>query len=86
MLKGINRNIIVVRTPLTSRFEAAYFILKKGTRGDSREKLLEEANRMIAQGERRKPWKRRRLVYALWFALGAMIGAGVSALLCLVAL
>ena len=78
MLKGINRNIIVVRTPRTSRFEAAYFILKKEKKSECKEKLLEEANRMIIRGERAKKKRARWIGSALWFLAGAALGAGTA--------
>ena len=86
MLKGINRNMIVVRTPNTSRFEVAYFILKKGDRTDSRKKILEEANAMIAEGEGNKKEKGMKLKRAAWFGLGILVGGSAALTVCLLIL
>ena len=82
MLKGINRNVIIVRTPRSSGFEAAYFVLKREKRVQSEEKLIEEANKLIAKGERAKKKKRGVARAILWFALGTVLGAGGALLLC----
>ena len=85
MLKGINRNMIVVRTPPTSRFEVAYFILRKErkTGADSRRLSFDEVGQMIREGEDGKKEKRRGLVYALWFTFGSVAGAGIGVLACM---
>ena len=75
MLKGINRNVIIVRTPRSSGFEAAYFVLKREKRVQSEEKLIEEANKLIAKGERAKKKKRGVARAILWFAIGLVLGA-----------
>ena len=85
MLKGINRNMIVVRTPPTSRFEVAYFILRKEQKaaGDSRRLSFDEVGQMICEGEDGKREKRQGLVYALWFTFGSAVGAGIGVLACM---
>ena len=85
MLKGINRNMIVVRTPPTSRFEVAYFVLRKERKavGDSRRLSFDEVGQMIREGEDGGREKKRGLLYALWFALGAVAGAGIGVLVCM---
>ena len=85
MLKGINRNMIVVRTPPTSRFEVAYFVLRKERKaaGDSRRLSFDEVGQMIREGEDVGREKNRGLLYALWFALGVVAGAGIGVLACM---
>lgn len=76
MLKGINRNMIVVRTPPTSKFEVAYFVLRRDGGTDSHRKILSEASEMIASGEGNVPQKRRGFLCTLCFVLGILAGAG----------
>ncbi len=80
MLKGVNRNVLVVRADKNSNFEVAYFVLKRpalGKRGD----ILKEAGRLVAQSGHRYrrgiPMKARFVL----FGLGALFGALLS-LLC----
>lgn len=47
MLKGLNRSVIVVRTDRKSRFEAIYFVLKKGSASDKGD-IIKEANQIIS--------------------------------------
>lgn len=78
MLKGVNRNVIVVRGDRTSRFEAVYMIMKKGT-GASDTDILKEANRLVANSgmsSKRKtpaPW----LLVSLGVLAGALLASGV---------
>lgn len=82
MLKGTNRNVIVVHTDAKSRFEAVYFVLKKN--GESkRADIVKEANKIITEsGALQKPG-RRGLIIAL-IAIGAALGgAAVATGVCL---
>lgn len=85
MLKGINRNMIVVRTPPTSRFEVAYFVLRKERKaaGDSRRLSFDEVGQMIREGEDGGREKKRGFLYALWFTIGSVVGAGIGVLACM---
>ena len=49
MLKGVNRNVIVVRGGRNSRFETVYFVVKKGI-ASGKEDIVKEANRIIVDG------------------------------------
>ncbi len=48
MLKGVNRNVLVVRADKNSRFESVYFVMKKGNSAE-RADVIKEANRIITQ-------------------------------------
>ena len=71
MLKGISRQVIVVRSPGPELFEQAIFILRDGSREVSDELLLKEANRLIGkrQGVNTKP---KYGIYLFWAASGAL--------------
>ena len=69
MVKGISRQVIVVRAPDPELFEQAIFILKEGARPVTDEELMKQARLAI-----QKP--RRRL-----FGYGAVWAAGGAALM-----
>ena len=75
MLKGVNRNVIVVRGDRSSRFEAVYMIMKKGTVATDTD-ILKEANRLVASSGMSA--KRKRVPPWLILALGAFAGAILS--------
>ena len=86
MIKGINRNMIVVRTGKRSGFEAVLFIPRRGGKG--RDDLLREANRIIADSG---AWKKRRTRASvaqrlLWAFGGVLAGAGSAVAVCLLLL
>lgn len=78
MLKGVNRNVIVVRGDRSSRFEAVYMIMKKGT-GAAETDILKEANRLVASSEMSSKRKQMPLWLSLGLAAlaGAMLSSGV---------
>ncbi len=71
MLKGVNRNVIVVRGDKGSRFEAVYMIMKKGTAASDTD-ILKEANKLVASSGMTV---KRRLPPWLWAGVGALGGA-----------
>ena len=82
MLKGINKNVIVVRTDRKSRFEAAYFVLRRGVPFEKND-VLKEANRIIRDSglsERAKRQKNIRRIVILCFLSMALGIAAASAL------
>ena len=84
MLKGLNRNVIVVKADKNSSFETVYFVMKRNGRG-SRADILKEANDIISDSgmlERRENGSR----HGLKIFLGALIGFLVSSALWLIIL
>ena len=75
MLKGVNRNVIVVRGDRSSRFEAVYMIMKKGTAATDTD-ILKEANRIVISSGMSST--RRSMPPWLLLALGALGGAALS--------
>ncbi len=71
MVKGVSRQVVVVRSPDPKLFEQAIFILKEGAQGVSDEALLKEANRAIRSpipsGKKRKLY----LYGPVWACMGA---------------
>lgn len=72
MVKGISRQIIVVRDPDPKLFEQAIFILKDGAAdaGITDEALLREARRLSHTGRNRK---RISLYGPVWACGGALL-------------
>ena len=74
MVKGISRQVIVVRSPDPKLFDQAIFILKDGavSQGITDEELLRQAGAAV-RPESKKNWLRR----AFWACAGAGITAAV---------
>ena len=53
MIKGIQKNMIWVQTPRSHCFEEAYFVVRRGMRGElhSENEMLREAARILAEHE-----------------------------------
>ena len=81
MIKGCQREMIVLQTKESPLFESAYFVLRRGYRRASQGDMLTESNRIIGEG--REYFKRRKssgrlLAFALGFLLGgALLGGGI---------
>ena len=73
MVKGINKQVIVVQSPEEKMFEQAIFILKEGVSQEiTDETLLKEANRLMRSGRSgKKPQSLLRSV--LWSLGGAAV-------------
>ena len=87
MIKGINKNMIVVKNTGSKYFEEAHFIIRNGT--DARERdIIKEASRIVGtvlteNGKASKPSGRvlkTVITLLLSFASGAILGI----LLCLI--
>lgn len=81
MIKGITKNVILVRPSKRELFEEAIFILPDKAPEISDEHLISEAKRMVAQHG-----KHKKLSGYICFALGCICGIAVSALICLQAI
>lgn len=77
MLKGLNRNVIVVKGNGRSRFETVYFIMKRGS-SSSKKDLADEAQRLIGDSGLMQPPSGKRLSGTALFGLGALIGIFLS--------
>ena len=68
MVKGISRQVILVRSPETDLFEQAIFILKDNADAITDEMLLKEAKRII-----NSPKKKKHISGPLWAFGGAVL-------------
>ena len=86
MIKGCQREMIVLQTKESPLFESAYFVLRRGYRPAARGDMLAESNRIIGEG-RDYLRKRRKGGRILQFLFGFLVGAalfGVGVLIILV--
>lgn len=74
MVKGISRQVIVVRSPDPKLFEQAIFILREGAveQGVTDEILLKEARQAVRTGS-----EKRHIHGAAWAAGGALLTGAV---------
>ena len=89
MIKGAQKQMIVVRTGNSRYFDEAYFVLRREIRAPKHAKteMLAEAYRILAEsaGEAH-PRRIKRLSGILLFAAGLVLGGGVAVLICLLVL
>lgn len=74
MVKGISRQVIVVRAPEPKLFEQAIFILKEDAiqNGVTEDALLKEAEQVIRHGSRAEKHRKVYLYGAFWACAGAL--------------
>ena len=81
MIKGCQREIVVVQTQESPIFESAYFILRRKRRVTYGADMVSEANRILSAGGYPKREKRRRWGRLLLFLSGFAAGSGLFFLL-----
>ena len=82
MLKGIQKNVMVVKLAGSSLFESAYFVIRREAREAKHGEMIREANKIICECDGRsrtdsrlmRRWERVMLV--LYGALGGGIAVG----------
>ena len=76
MIKGAQKQMIVLRTGRSRYFDEAYFVLRQGVNPDRAQEpdLLTEAKRILSESESRKTGKRMKSGAWLWFVMGLMTG------------
>ena len=81
MVKGIQRQMVIVRTTESEIFEMAYFVLRADAKTKSTQKsIISEANSIVsamcADASKKKREKRKKtLTRALLFGAGSVCGA-----------
>lgn len=91
MLKGIQKNMVWIKTPDSRYFESAYFVMRSMQASDVRDgDMLLEANRIIKhsdpQRDRRSSKKRQRKAKLGAFFCGFLSGSAALALCWLISL
>ena len=77
VIKGAQKQMIVLRTGASRYFDEAYFVLRSGVNPGKgqRTDLLTEATRILEESESGRAAKQGRLSAWLWFFLGLSVGA-----------
>lgn len=89
MIKGTQKQMIVLRTGDSRYFDEAYFVLRREVkpRRTSRDEMIREANRILAESGMDNQKPKRRVGRSIWmFLSGILCGGGVAALICLLLL
>ena len=85
MLKGCQREMIVLQTTDSTVFENAYFVLRRESASMPHGDMLAEANRIVGAGSNYLARRRRRVPRGLLLFLGgALAGAAVFGLIMLI--
>ena len=82
MIKGTQRQMVMVRTDESERFEMAYFLLRPDGEGRDERSMIDEANSIVLSvcGNRnalKKEKRRGAFLRILLFSLGAAFGAAL---------
>ena len=85
MIKGAQKQMIVLKTSASRYFEEAYFVLKSDLKPNKRDRtdLLTEANRILKESESVRGGKRRKKRGWAWFMIGLLLGAATAVAICL---
>ncbi len=81
MLRGCQKQMIVLQTQESSLFESAFFVLRRENPPVAADDMLAEANRIIGMQVAVKQKNRHIWEHLALFLLGAALGAGVFALI-----
>ena len=85
MIKGCQREMIVLQTKESALFESAYFVLRRGKNEMPRGDMLAESNRIIGEG-RAYMKKRQKRRGPLSFLLGFLTGSALMGAIALIIL
>jgi hypothetical protein len=86
MIRGCQREMIVLQTKESALFESAYFVLRRGCRASVCGDMLAESNRIVGEGREyfQKRQKRRKILpFLCGFLAGGVIAALITALILL---
>ncbi len=86
MIKGSQRQMIVVRTDDSRYFDEAYFVLRKNVKTPTQNDMLKEANRILSERVSIPHRSRASLWRWLFFGVGVLCGALVTVAFCLMLL
>lgn len=89
MIKGAQKQMIVLRTGNSRYFDEAYFVLRREVkpRRTCRDEMIKEANRILTESGMEDQKTKRSAWRGVWmFLSGSLCGGGVAALICLLLL
>ena len=78
MIRGCQKEMIVLQTKESALFESAYFVLRRGYGTSARGDMLAESNRIIGEG---RQYLQKRQKWRKWvpFFCGFLAGGGFAA-------
>ena len=83
MLRGCQKQMIVLQTPESRLFESAFFVLRREMGAVEQDDMIAEANRIVGSGySLRKRGRCAALKRVGPFLTGVLFGAGAFALIC----
>ena len=82
MLRGCQREMVMLRTEDSEIFESAWLVLRREKRLPAPDEMLAEANRIIGLGGGKRLRGARRRYYFLCFFAGALVGVLLFAAIC----
>lgn len=86
MIKGAQKQMIVLRTGDSRYFDEAYFVLRREVkpRRSSHDEMIKEANRILAESGLDIQTQKRKMGRGVWmFLLGILCGGCVAVSVCL---
>ena len=86
MLKGAQKQLIVIRTVNSPYFDEAYFVLRReiSPKVRSHSDILAEANRILEENILPSARQKKSRKYGLWFLLGLLCGAVCAISMCFI--
>lgn len=78
MIRGCQRQMVVLETRESDLFECAYLVLRRARYTAKGTEMLAEAERLVGDGSRYVSRRQRRRAW-LPFCFGALLGAAVGA-------
>lgn len=86
MIKGAQKQMIVVRTGDSRYFDEAYFVLRREVkpRRSTRDEMLKEANRILEESGIDLPRRKKMPRGVFLFLAGIICGVAVAVSVCLV--
>ncbi len=82
MLRGCQREMVMLRTEDSEIFESAWLVLRREKRVPTADEMLVEANRIIGLGGTKRVRKNLWGRYLLCFFAGALLGVLLFAAVC----
>ena len=83
MIRGCQRQMVVLETLESALFERAYFVLRRTRYATRGEEMVREAERLLGEGSvyvTRRRKRRSLLLFFLGALAGATLGVGIFAL------
>ena len=81
MLRGCQKQMIVLQTPESTLFESAFFVLRRDMGEAGQDDMVAEASRIVGDTHRTRRRRRCDLRWLVPFLSGVVLGGGALALI-----